>query len=39
MVYRTTLSPIGSLRRELDRFFDDTVARVAPITASWTAVG
>lgn len=36
MVYRTTLSPIGSLRRELDRFFDDTVARVAPITASWT---
>lgn len=36
MVYRTTLSPIGSLRRELDRFFDDAVARVAPITASWT---
>lgn len=36
MVYRTTLSPIGSLRREIDRFFDDAVARVAPITASWT---
>ena len=36
MVYRTTLSPMGSLRRELDRFFDDAVARVAPITASWT---
>ena len=35
MVYRTTLSPIGSLRRELDRLFDDAV-RVAPITASWT---
>ena len=36
MVYRTTLSPIGSLRRELDRFFDDAVSRVAPIAASWT---
>ncbi len=36
MVYRTTLSPIVSLRRELDRFFDDAVTRVAPITASWT---
>ena len=36
MVYRTTLTPIGSLRREIDRFFDDAVARVAPITASWT---
>lgn len=36
MVYRTTLSPIVSLRREIDRFFDDAVARVAPITASWT---
>lgn len=36
MVYRTTLSPMGSLRRELDRFLDDAVARVAPITASWT---
>lgn len=36
MVYRTTLSPIGSLRRELDRFFDAAVTRVAPITASWT---
>ncbi len=35
MVYRTTLSPIISLRRELDRFFDDAT-RVAPITASWT---
>lgn len=36
MVYRTTLSPMGSLRRELDRFFDEAVTRVAPITASWT---
>lgn len=36
MVYRTTLSPIGSLRRELDRFFDDAVTRAAPSTASWT---
>jgi HSP20 family protein len=36
MLYRTTLSPIGSLRRELDRFLDDAVSRVAPITASWT---
>jgi HSP20 family protein len=36
MVYRTTLSPIVSLRREFDRFFDDAVTRVAPITASWT---
>ncbi len=35
MVYRTTLSPIVSLRRELDRFFDDA-ARVAPLAASWT---
>ncbi|HRQ79246.1 MAG TPA: Hsp20/alpha crystallin family protein [Gemmatimonadaceae bacterium] len=25
-----------SLRRELDRFFDEASARVAPITASWT---
>ncbi len=36
MVYRTSLSPMISLRREIDRFFDDTVGRVAPITASWT---
>ncbi|HRN53698.1 MAG TPA: Hsp20/alpha crystallin family protein [Gemmatimonadaceae bacterium] len=36
MVYRTTLSPMVSLRRELDRFFDEASARVAPITASWT---
>lgn len=36
MVYRTTLAPIVSLRREIDRFFDEAAARVAPLTTSWT---
>lgn len=33
MVYRTTLAPIVSLRREMDRLFEDAVGRGAP--ASW----
>jgi HSP20 family protein len=36
MVYRTTLAPIGSLRREMDRLFDDAFFRAAPAPASWT---
>lgn len=33
MVYRTTLAPIVSLRREMDRLFEDAVGRGTP--ASW----
>ena len=36
MVYRTTLTPIVSLRREMDRLFDDAFGRVTPSPASWT---
>jgi HSP20 family protein len=36
MVYRTTLTPIVSLRREMDRLFDDAFGRPAPAPASWT---
>ncbi|MCW5825527.1 MAG: Hsp20/alpha crystallin family protein [Gemmatimonadaceae bacterium] len=36
MVYRTTLAPLGSLRREMDRLFDDAFFRAAPAPASWT---
>jgi HSP20 family protein len=35
MVYRTTLSPIVSLRREMDRLFDDAVGRSPRTPASW----
>lgn len=38
MVYRTTLAPIVSLRREMDRLFDDAFGRTAPAPASWTPV-
>ena len=34
MVYRTTLSPLISLRREMDRFFDDALAPAAAGTWS-----
>lgn len=36
MVYRTTLAPIVSLRREMDRLFDDAFGRGTPAPASWT---
>lgn len=38
MVYRTTLAPIVSLRREMDRLFDDAFGRATPSPASWTPV-
>lgn len=34
MVYRTTISPLISLRREMDRFFDDALAPAA--AGSWS---
>ncbi len=37
MVYRTTaLTPLFSLRREMDRLFDDTFGRAATNSASWS---
>ncbi len=37
MVYRTTaLTPLFSLRREMDRLFDDTFGRAATNSTSWT---
>lgn len=36
MVYRTTaLTPLFSLRREMDRLFDDTFGRAATNSTSW----
>lgn len=36
MVYRTSVTPIVSLRREMDRLFEDAFGRVTPAPASWT---
>lgn len=36
MVYRTTVAPIVSLRREMDRLFEDAFGRGTPSPASWT---
>ncbi|MDH5234494.1 MAG: Hsp20/alpha crystallin family protein [Gemmatimonadota bacterium] len=36
MVYRTTLTPLFTLRREMDRLFDDAFGRGATSPASWT---
>jgi HSP20 family protein len=36
MVYRTSLTPIVSLRREMDRLFEDAFGRATPSPASWT---
>lgn len=36
MVYRTTLTPMVSLRREMDRLFEDAFGRSTPSAASWT---
>ncbi len=36
MVYRTTLAPIVSVRREMDRLFEDAVGRGDQVPASWT---
>lgn len=37
MVYRTTLTPLFTLRREMDRLFDDAFgARNAPATSTWS---
>ena len=37
MVYRTTaLTPLFSLRREMDRLFDDTFGRAATNSTRWT---
>lgn len=37
MVYRTTaLTPLFSLRREMDRLFDDTFGRAATNSTSWS---
>lgn len=36
MVYRTSLTPIISLRREMDRLFEDAFGRGTPTPASWT---
>ena len=36
MVYRTTVAPIVSLRREMDRLFEDAFGSGAPAPASWT---
>jgi HSP20 family protein len=35
MVYRTTLSPLLAVRREMDRLFDDAFTRIAPTPATW----
>lgn len=35
MVYRTTLSPLLAVRREMDRLFDDAFTRIAPTPAAW----
>jgi HSP20 family protein len=36
MVYRTSVTPIVSLRREMDRLFEDAFGRNTPSPASWT---
>lgn len=36
MVYRTTLTPLFTLRREMDRLFEDAFGRTATAPASWT---
>ena len=38
MVYRTSVTPIVSLRREMDRLFDDAFGRGTPTPASWMPV-
>jgi HSP20 family protein len=38
MVYRTTLAPFITMRREMDRLFEDAVARATPTPASWQPV-
>lgn len=38
MVYRTSLAPLVTLRREMDRFFEDTIGRNEPSSASWHPV-
>lgn len=35
MVYRTTLAPLFTLRREMDRLFDDVVGRGTEATSQW----
>jgi HSP20 family protein len=36
MVYRTTVAPIVSIRREMDRLLEDAFGRGTPSPASWT---
>lgn len=36
MVYRTTLTPLFTLRREMDRIFDDAFGRGADAASTWT---
>lgn len=36
MVYRATLSPLFSLRREVDRLFDDTFGRTGTGATAWS---
>lgn len=38
MVYRTTLAPFITMRREMDRLFEDAVTRTSPTPASWQPV-
>lgn len=36
MVYRTTLTPMFTLRREMDRLFEDAFGRASAAPTSWT---
>ncbi len=38
MVYRTTLAPFITMRREMDRLFEDAITRTSPTPASWQPV-